>query len=70
MSQALQINADDGRADLADFQRVCRYLAVSRSTLLRNIYARKITAIKVGATWRFRWADVERFVEKRTQVAA
>lgn len=60
----------DGRTDLADFQRVCRYLGVSRSTLLRNIYSHKISAIKIGGGWKFRWEDVERFVEKRTLKAA
>ena len=60
----------DGRINLANFDRVRSYLDVSRSTLLRHIYGRKITAIKIGGEWKFRWEDVERFVQKRTRRAA
>jgi len=46
------------------------YLNVSRSTLLRYISDRNIEAIKMDGGWRFRWEEVERFVQRRTQKAA
>ena len=60
----------DGRRNLANSQRVQRFLGVSRSTLMRYIADRKIEAIKMDGGWRFRWEEVERFVQRRTQKAA
>lgn len=60
----------DGRTNLVNFERVRRYLSVSRATLLRYIYSRKIEAIKMDGGWRFRWETVDRFVGRRTQRAA
>ena len=59
----------DGRRNLADTPRVQRYLGVSRRTLMRYIAGRKIDAIKLDGGWRFRWEDVDRFVQRRTQKA-
>ncbi len=60
----------DGRRNLASAPRVQRFLGVSRSTLMRYIADRKIDAIKMDGGWRFRWEDVDRFVQRRTQKAA
>jgi excisionase family DNA binding protein len=60
----------DGRRNLADVPRVQRFLGVSRSTLMRYIADRKIDAIKMDGGWRFRWEDIERFVQRRLQKAA
>lgn len=60
----------DGRRNLASAPRVQRFLGVSRSTLMRYIADHKIDAIKMDGGWRFRWEDVERFVQRRTQKAA
>jgi excisionase family DNA binding protein len=60
----------DGRRNLANTTRVQRYLGVSRRTLMRYITDRKIDAIKMDGGWRFRWEDVDRFVQRRTQKAA
>lgn len=60
----------DGRTNLLNFERARRYLDVSRATLLRYIYSRKIAAIKMDGGWRFRWEDVDRFIQRRTQKAA
>jgi len=46
-----------------------RFLGVSRSTLMRLIKNRKIDAIKMDGGWRFRWEDIERFVQRRTRKA-
>jgi excisionase family DNA binding protein len=60
----------DGRRNLASTARVQRFLGVSRSTLMRYIAERKIEAIKMDGGWRFRWEEVERFVQRRTRKAA
>jgi excisionase family DNA binding protein len=60
----------DGRRNLANTTRVQRYLGVSRSTLMRYLADRKIDAIRMDGGWRFRWEDVDRFVQRRTQKAA
>jgi excisionase family DNA binding protein len=60
----------DGRINLQTFERVRKFLNVSRSTLLRYIYDRRIEAIKMNGGWRFRWEDIDRFVDRRTQKAA
>jgi hypothetical protein len=36
---------------------------------MRLIASRKIDVIKMDGGWRFRWEDVERFVQRRTQKA-
>ena len=59
----------DGRTNLLGAPRVQRFLGVSRSTLMRYIADRKIDAIKMDGGWRFRWEDVERFVQRRIQKA-
>ena len=59
----------DSRRNLASAPRVQRFLGVSRSTLMRYIADRKIDAIKMDGGWRFRWEDVERFVQRRIQKA-
>jgi uncharacterized membrane protein len=41
------------RTNLANFERLQNYLGVSRATLLRYVYDRKIAAIKMDDGWRF-----------------
>jgi excisionase family DNA binding protein len=65
-----QRTSDCDRNNLLNFECVRVYLNVSRSTLLRYISDRKIEAIKMDGIWRFRWEEVERFVQRRTQKAA
>jgi len=36
---------------------------------MRLIKNRKIDAIKMDGGWRFRWEDIERFVQRRTRKA-
>ncbi len=51
----------DGDTNLINFERRRRYLGVSRRTLLRYIYARRISAIKIANGWKFAWVDVDAF---------
>jgi hypothetical protein len=36
---------------------------------MRYIASRKSDAIKMDGGWRFRWEDIDRFVQRRTQKA-
>ena len=67
---SIPLPESDGRTNLIAFERARRYLDVSRSTLLRYIYSRKLNAIKMDGGWRFHWSDIDRFVQRRTQKAA
>ncbi len=69
-AQVLPSPESDGRRNLADAPRIQKFLGVSRSTLMRYIASRKIPAIKMDGGWRFRWEDIERFLQRRTQQAA
>jgi len=51
--------------DLMSTKEVCAKLQWSRSTLLRNIRARKLAYIKRDGRLMFRRADVERYDQKR-----
>jgi excisionase family DNA binding protein len=69
-TELISVPHEPDRTDLQAFERIRKYLNVSRSTLLRYIYDRKIEAIRMDGGWRFRWEAVERFVQRRTQKAA
>ena len=51
--------------ELMSTKEVCEKLQWSRSTLLRNIRARKLAYIKRDGRLKFRRADVERYDQKR-----
>ncbi len=51
--------------ELMSAKEVCTKLQFSRSTLLRNIRARKLAYIKRDGRLKFRRADVERYDQKR-----
>lgn len=38
---------------LMDFQETKEYLKISRATLYRWVYEKKVPAFKIGTTWRF-----------------
>jgi excisionase family DNA binding protein len=59
-----------GVPGLWNISEVAAYLNISTRTVRRLIGKRKLSAIKLDGGWRFRPADVERFVEKRTRKAA
>jgi excisionase family DNA binding protein len=45
-------------------QEVCEYLGVKRHTILRWIEQRDMPASKVGKLWRFKTADIDKWVRK------
>jgi len=45
---------------LMDFKETKQFLSVSRATLYRWIYEKKIPAFKIGKTWRFDKKRIEK----------
>ena len=48
---------------------VADYLKVTERTIYRLAAAKKIPAFKVGGTWRFSRADIDRWIAQQTSVA-
>lgn len=49
-------------------KEVAEYLKVNERTVYRMATAKKIPAFKVGASWRFKGAELERWIEEQQQV--
>jgi len=47
---------------------VAAYLRLSKDTVYRMASARKLPASKVGSQWRFRKAEVDRWLERNKNV--
>ena len=47
-------------------QNVAEYLKVTERTIYRLAAAKKIPAFKVGGSWRFSRADIERWIQSQT----
>lgn len=50
-------------------KEVSEYLKVTERTIYRLAAAKKIPAFKVGGTWRFRTADIDRWIADQTKKA-
>ncbi|HFD87124.1 MAG TPA: DNA-binding protein [Gammaproteobacteria bacterium] len=46
-------------------KQVAEYLKVNDRTVYRMAAASKIPAFKVGASWRFKQAEIEKWIEKQ-----
>ena len=60
----------DDTGEIFTLDEVAAYLKVGKRTVYRLAAAKKIPAFKVGGTWRFRRADLERWIAGRTGKAA
>lgn len=60
----------DDAGEIFTLDEVAAYLKVGKRTVYRLAAANKIPAFKVGGTWRFRKADLERWIASRTGEAA
>jgi excisionase family DNA binding protein len=54
--------------DILTLREVAEYLKLSDKSVYRLVQEKKIPAFKAGGTWRFRRADIDRWIED--QVAA
>ena len=51
------------REDILTIKEVAQYLKVTERTLYRLAQDGKIPAFKVGASWRFKYADIDAWIE-------
>jgi excisionase family DNA binding protein len=54
-------------SDILTLDDVAAYLKVGKRTVYRLAAAKKIPAFKVGGTWRFRNADIDRWIAAQSQ---
>ena len=59
----------DETSEIFTLNDVAAYLKVGKRTVYRLAAARKIPAFKVGGTWRFRKADIDRWIAAQSQDA-
>ena len=55
--------------DILTIKQVAEYLKVTDRTIYKLAAAKKIPAFKVGGTWRFSRADIDRWIAQQTSVA-
>ena len=60
----------DEPGQILTLDEVAAYLKVGKRTVYRLAAAKEIPAFKVGGIWRFRKADLERWIASRTGKAA
>lgn len=53
--------------DILMIKDVAEYLKVTERTIYRLAAAKKIPAFKVGGSWRFSRADIDRWIAAQTQ---
>jgi excisionase family DNA binding protein len=58
--------ASAGPGEILIIKQVAAYLKVTERTIYRLAAARKIPAFKVGGTWRFSRADIERWISQQS----
>lgn len=56
----------DQESDVMTLQQVAEYLQLSEMTIYRMAREGRLPGIKIGRLWRFRRADIERWMEERT----
>jgi excisionase family DNA binding protein len=55
--------------DILTIKQVAEYLKVTDRTIYKLAAAKKIPAFKIGGTWRFSRADIDRWIAQQTSVA-
>lgn len=61
--------ASVGPGEILIIKQVAEYLKVTERTIYRLAAARKIPAFKVGGTWRFSRADIDRWISQQSAPA-
>jgi excisionase family DNA binding protein len=55
------------KTDILMIKDVAEYLKVTERTIYRLAAAKKIPAFKVGGSWRFSRADIDRWIAAQTE---
>jgi excisionase family DNA binding protein len=56
-------------SDVMTLREIADYLLFERSTIRRLLANRAIPGFRLGADWRFRRSDIDKWIEDRTLVA-
>jgi excisionase family DNA binding protein len=64
MAQPMTTRA--GESGILTIREVADYLKVTDRTIYRLAAAKKIPAFKVGGTWRFSLADIDRWIKQQS----
>jgi excisionase family DNA binding protein len=56
------------KTDILMIKDVAEYLKVTERTIYRLAAAKKIPAFKVGGSWRFSRADIDRWIQQQSSV--
>jgi excisionase family DNA binding protein len=54
------------KTDILMIKDVAEYLKVTERTIYRLAAAKKIPAFKVGGSWRFSQADIDRWIQEQS----
>ena len=57
---------NDGTGDIFTLDDVAAYLKIGKRTIYRLAAAKKIPAFKVGGSWRFSRADIDRWIKQQS----
>lgn len=57
------------KSEILTLVELAEYLKIAERTLYRLAAARKVPGFKVGGTWRFTRADIDRWIEQQSGVA-
>jgi nitrogen PTS system EIIA component len=53
---------------LMDTEEVANYLGVHQKTVMNLVESKQLKASKVGRVWRFRKSDVDKYLERRSNL--
>ncbi len=56
--------------DILTIKEVADYLKLTERTLYRLVQEGKIPGFKVGSSWRFKRADIERWIEEQKELVS
>ena len=54
---------------LMDTEEVANYLGIHQKTVMNLVESKQLKASKVGRVWRFRKSDVDKYLERRSNLA-
>jgi excisionase family DNA binding protein len=63
---AITMSSSTSAGEILTIKQVADYLKVTERTIYRLAAAKKIPAFKVGGTWRFSRADIDRWIKQQS----
>jgi excisionase family DNA binding protein len=66
---AIAMLTDSREGEILTIKQVAEHLKVTEWTIYRLAAARKISAFKIGGTWRFTLADIENWIREQSSLS-